>query len=210
MIVFSKKGLSRYKNPKKQSIHNCYEIRNRNLSELGYSSYSEYLKSNDWKSIREDVLLEFPCCILCDRKSCQVHHTSYSYKVLLGLLPGCLVALCEKCHEYLEFTVKGEKIDLDWSNRKLISTARKNLKSLWLKKYASTVQSELQIINKHIKELNVKLKESKSNQPKNTVKECKRKIKILENERNYWKGMSGMVIPALRYIKEANKSTTII
>lgn len=109
-----------------------YKQRNDWLKELGYSSYQEYLQSEDWRAIRERILHRDPECVLCRCPSTQVHHFSYHYKVLLGLQPRLLFGICEQCHHEVEFNGK-EKRTLEESqeylllmlkNRKLAGTIR--------------------------------------------------------------------------------------
>lgn len=87
----------------------AYKKRNERLPELGYASYSEYLKSDDWKVIRDAVLGPFPYCCCCERPASQVHHWSYSAPVMLGLCKELLFPVCEKCHEEVEFDGKRKR-----------------------------------------------------------------------------------------------------
>lgn len=81
----------------------CYEDRGQRISDLGYAAYQEYLKSDDWKVIRNRKLAKCPDCILCEGKATQVHHLDYSYETILGLLDYRLVQMCGECHGKIEF-----------------------------------------------------------------------------------------------------------
>ncbi len=87
----------------------AYRRRNDELPDMGYASYSEYLKSDDWKVIRDAVLGPFPYCCCCERPASQVHHWSYSAPVMLGLCKELLFPICEKCHEEVEFDGKRKR-----------------------------------------------------------------------------------------------------
>jgi hypothetical protein len=54
--------------------------------------------------IRTIVLTNFPLCTLCSNKSQAVHHISYKTNVLLGNDLSKLFALCNSCHQILEFS----------------------------------------------------------------------------------------------------------
>lgn len=118
-----------HKKPKKFSQ---YYKRNDRLSELGYGGYQEYLKSDEWRAIREDKVSRFPKCLICLNPSTQVHHLSYVHEVLLGLVPELLVCLCEKCHEGIEFDEKGEKRNLKEANKTLRLLAFEKGRHRWL------------------------------------------------------------------------------
>lgn len=106
-----------------QKKFNAYYKRNDRLSELGYAGYEEYLKSDDWKAIRDRKLMKFPSCLLCKRHATQVHHTDYSNEVLLGLETRLLVTLCEECHKKIEFDNSGNKRSLREANASLKTLA---------------------------------------------------------------------------------------
>jgi hypothetical protein len=82
---------------------NCYRRRNERLSELGYLGYRDYLKTDEWKQIRDNKLRKFPHCLICNEAATQVHHLDYGMPTLLGLHPQKLVTLCRTCHEQCEF-----------------------------------------------------------------------------------------------------------
>lgn len=94
---------------KKSKASGGYLVRNRNLTELGYSSYRDYLASDDWQELRRDRLDKHPSCSLCGSVATQVHHFSYEYPVLLGLIPELLFPLCQVCHEDVEFSGKTKR-----------------------------------------------------------------------------------------------------
>ena len=96
-----------------------YHERNDRLSALGYVRYQDYLKSDDWKRIRDKKLAHHRDCKLCRGPSQVVHHVDYRYDTLLGLCPLMLVPLCHRCHERIEVCPDGRKRSLDEANAEL-------------------------------------------------------------------------------------------
>lgn len=94
-----------------------YAARDKVLLELGFESYAEYLKSDLWKRVRAKV---FACrgnrCWLCDQKATQVHHKSYTRRILLGKKFKGLMPICGKCHLLIEFDGK-QKTSLGQANQ---------------------------------------------------------------------------------------------
>lgn len=96
-----------------------YLERNTKLLSLDFNSYSDYLKSSLWTIIRKAVLHRDACIcwnVRCPNRRAkivkQVHHLGYSYGVLLGANPGCLVTLCLDCHNLCEHDEQGTKLTL--------------------------------------------------------------------------------------------------
>lgn len=109
-----------------------YFHRNRVLNELGFDSYTDYLRSDLWKSIRSRVLARFRGkCQSCGATATEVHHKHYSKSVLLGEHIIGLTAICRACHESSE--LDGEiKVDVTTANRRmrLIGEANGRVKPL--------------------------------------------------------------------------------
>ena len=87
------------------------------LERLGFSTYQEYLSSPLWNAIRREILYrdQSECLSLyCRRltKIIQVHHLDYSLETLKGEQPWELVSLCKHCHELVEFSASGKKLNL--------------------------------------------------------------------------------------------------
>jgi hypothetical protein len=120
------------------NIYGSYKNRDNKLKRLGFKSYSEYLKSDLWKSIRNQVLKQekYKCCI-CGNKANQVHHRTYCITGLAGTNLQSLRAICSSCHHLAEFDENGQKRRLKEVN-KLIPTKVKRKKCsnchLWAKK----------------------------------------------------------------------------
>lgn len=81
-----------------------YASRNRLLSDMGYTSYSDYLASPLWYGIRLRVLKrDENKCFGCGRRASQVHHRSYTKANLGGHTLEKMVSICRACHERIEF-----------------------------------------------------------------------------------------------------------
>jgi hypothetical protein len=75
------------------------ESLNRKARALGYSSYSNYLKSSHWKDIRERQIREvgYECGACPSRVALQLHHKTYQR--LGAELVTDLEWLCDLCHK---------------------------------------------------------------------------------------------------------------
>jgi hypothetical protein len=113
MIVRVAKGPPKFKQLK------CYEKRSFVLSHLGYTSYPEYLASDEWKAIRDAALASHPHCRICEKPAKVVHHMDYDEGTLLGLWPERLAQLCRECHQTIEFRPNGEKSSVEKANNRL-------------------------------------------------------------------------------------------
>lgn len=123
-----------------------YFDRNARLSELGYRSYAEYLQSEDWKKIRNEVLEQTPTCVACANVACQVHHLNYSNRVLLGIAREYLVPICRGCHEAIEID-DGEKRSLPAANTILVELVGLNKGSRDRGRINSLIQAAYQLFN---------------------------------------------------------------
>lgn len=126
---------------KPRVLMDCYVDRNGRLSDIGIS-YKEYLATEEWKSIRARVLSKYPVCLICDAKAMQVHHTDYEWETLLGLQLGSLAALCDVCHERIEYN--GDvKRSVSGANDVLMSALKIKWDlqaKRWFKAYASLLR----------------------------------------------------------------------
>jgi len=105
----------------------CYDRRNNRLSELGYLNYQDYLKSDDWKQLKNKILLDNEKCWCClIRKSYTLHHTDYSFETLLGLRLGALIPICEHCHKHIEFDDDGNKLTIHKVNKRMKDLCKVN------------------------------------------------------------------------------------
>lgn len=96
------------------------------LHNMGFSNYRDYLQSSLWWNIRTIVLsIHNYQCLLCPLRATQIHHISYSKKVLTGDDFSKLIPICHSCHESIEFSLRGKK--------RTITAAKKVFNSRWKK-----------------------------------------------------------------------------
>lgn len=71
------------------------------LRDRGFSSYSDYLASRLWMTIRWRVMLaaDKRCQFCRQRAARQVHHKFYTVNNLMGTNVDGLVAVCARCHK---------------------------------------------------------------------------------------------------------------
>ena len=73
------------------------------LQEMGFSSYSKYLRSPLWNGIRRRVLSrDNHTCFFCNNRAKKVHHSSYAKRILKGEILRGMVSICYCCHKLLE------------------------------------------------------------------------------------------------------------
>lgn len=87
-----------------------YKNRDMILEDLGYDDYRDYLKSDLWAEIRDQILKDSKyTCICCGDDwhyktlVMQVHHMVYTKENLSGESIYGLVAICRSCHVKAEF-----------------------------------------------------------------------------------------------------------
>lgn len=104
-----KKKSQKNHQPKKRRL-SPYEVRDKILARMGFTSYQAYLQSREWKEIRDRVLeRENNTCQGCGNPSKCVHHDRYNTASLLGTSLDDLYALCYGCHVFIELTRRGRK-----------------------------------------------------------------------------------------------------
>lgn len=87
-----------------------YAGRDHNLLQLGFRTYTGYLRSPLWSSIRRRVLERDGRCQMCHFfVATAVHHVSYSMKTLRGDDLKGLISTCHRCHRKVEFNGSGRK-----------------------------------------------------------------------------------------------------
>lgn len=84
-------------------LNEIYSQRQKKLKENGYSDYKEYLKGDEWKTIRSKVKsrtgAKWNLCNLCTTpNNLEIHHASY--KVIGTVNPANTIRLlCRNCHQ---------------------------------------------------------------------------------------------------------------
>jgi hypothetical protein len=72
--------------------------------------YSDYLKTELWRKIREQVLKrDGRKCRSCGARASQVHHGSYDPETLAGARLDKLYAICGRCHAAVSLDIFGFK-----------------------------------------------------------------------------------------------------
>jgi hypothetical protein len=129
-----------------------YIKRDGELSSIGFESYREYLDSDEWKSIRHEVLSESGSCCMCNETASQVHHFSYEREVLIGLVRELLFPVCDDCHQLIEFS-GGKKRTLRESQTHLIA---------WFAVHNRSIAERIQAAMDKLKTIRHKPKQKKS------------------------------------------------
>lgn len=92
---------------------------------MGFVDYPAYLRSDLWKSIRDDCLERSNyTCHVCGGRANTVHHKWYSRQVLQGKDFKGLMAVCKFCHEAGEFKGK-RKTSPDEATERMERQARR-------------------------------------------------------------------------------------
>lgn len=100
----------------------AYQVRDKILAELGFSSYKDYLASDLWAAIRQTVFsAKSHYCTLCRRFAGEVHHSFYDLDTLRGKKLDYLHPICHQCHHAIEFP-RGNKVSLRVANQLLLAT----------------------------------------------------------------------------------------
>lgn len=75
------------------------------LKAMGFDSYSDYLKSTLWLSIRARAMrARGPLCQRCFKADAtEVHHANYRRAVLEGKAIGKLWPVCRACHDAMHY-----------------------------------------------------------------------------------------------------------
>lgn len=94
----------------KEKVKRAYADREINCKALGFKSYKGYLKSELWASIRTKKFTESKgVCFKCGRPADAIHHSSYTLPVLKGENMKKLHAVCNDCHNRMEYFSSKDK-----------------------------------------------------------------------------------------------------
>lgn len=112
-----------------------YAARNRRLKNFGYTSYAEYLKSDEWTWIKIKARslggkwLECYCC--GSKENIQYHHKRYG-TIGKGLRLDCIVPVCRVCHYLIHERTKTANVSIKGATNSLRrSRRRKGLSIGW-------------------------------------------------------------------------------
>lgn len=96
-MIYKKKRCKKGSGPKISKLQT--RERRDSLFSLGFTYYWEYLKSDLWKRIRNNILKrDGYICRFCGCKANQVHHTSYNIDTMRGNNTTHLHSCCRRCH----------------------------------------------------------------------------------------------------------------
>lgn len=99
---------------------NHWAARSKILSLMGLSSYESYLQTELWSLIRMSVMMRDKWkCRCCKSHATDVHHRTYSKRVLTGQDLRQLYSLCHPCHELVTFDREGKYRSQDSSIKEL-------------------------------------------------------------------------------------------
>lgn len=82
------------------NLNNQYKVRDEILLQMGFKSYSAYLRSPLWASIRQQVFdQQGLLCLGClNRPATTVHHRAYDRATMEGKNIDSLTPACKSCH----------------------------------------------------------------------------------------------------------------
>ena len=105
---------------------NRYKQRDEVLSQMGFPSYDDYLRSPLWARIRARVMKSCGELCICGQSATEIHHRSYKRRYMegRGKVTTFLTAICRKCHHFIEFDEEGKKTPLGLANTRLEKLAR--------------------------------------------------------------------------------------
>lgn len=101
----------------------------RGYARLGFKTYQHYLLSPLWNNIRNRILNNSSQCHCCKDKPTQVHHSSYNINTMAGYHDECLYPICQKCHNFIEYTGT-KKNSLLVANQKLFNMHKQKTKPI--------------------------------------------------------------------------------
>lgn len=92
-----------------KTVAATYAERDEILKRLGWPNYDAYLASALWASVRSKVMTRDKSTCRCGSKASQVHHSKYTEANLKGVSLADMLAICDACHNSLEFRADGTK-----------------------------------------------------------------------------------------------------
>lgn len=85
------------------NVRNFRIMKNHKVKYTRQEYRQEYLKSDEWKSLRSTIMNSKPDCQCCFKEACDVHHMVYRNFVdtkILDLLP-----VCRSCHNLIHLAI---------------------------------------------------------------------------------------------------------
>lgn len=115
---------------------------------------NEYLKSEEWKNLRDCIMSSKPDCQCCGGPSTDVHHMVY--RNIVDIKVSDLIPVCRTCHEYIHQAIDDGYISQLVSDLEIIREKTLNILTdetykefhIWLReKHFLTEEERLQIQN---------------------------------------------------------------
>jgi hypothetical protein len=88
---------------------------------------TEYLNSNEWKSLRNQVMKTKPSCQCCDNIASDLHHMVYRNIVDIKITD--LLPVCRDCHNLIHEAIKCKYISQDIKELNAIKNKTLNIKN---------------------------------------------------------------------------------
>jgi hypothetical protein len=85
----------------------------------------EYLKSDEWKNLRNLIMSTSPNCQCCGGVSSDVHHMVY--RNIVDITINDLIPVCRNCHEYIHQAIDDDYISQDPKDFKTIKEKTLNI-----------------------------------------------------------------------------------
>ncbi len=87
---------------------------------LGQITYEEYLKSDNWNSVKAKAnkRLNYKKCEFCDSQEVELHHTSYKWIMTREEL-RVIISLCREHHQEIHDLAKAENISVRLATNQL-------------------------------------------------------------------------------------------
>lgn len=128
----------------KRYIKQEYQLRNKNLEKMGFSSMQSYLTSTIWNRAKHLTLAFYgDKCLICSNHYYAIHHLNYKLNTLMAKnlknIVSNLIPLCEKCHQQIHeiYNDKNNNYTIEDATLMQIYLSHKIL----LKKYSADTKS---------------------------------------------------------------------
>lgn len=113
----------------------------------------EYLKSDEWKKLRNLIMSTSPNCQCCGGASSDVHHIIY--RNIVDITINDLIPVCRNCHEYIHQAIDDDYISQDPKDFKTIKEKTLNiLNDKTYKEYRKWLNDKHNLSVEEIKDIN--------------------------------------------------------
>ena len=98
-----------------------------NTRDLILTNYREYLESDEWKLVKEELKKQkkYQICRACGNKKCiQLHHKTYKWVRSSHEEKG-IIALCIKCHRKVHNYARNKNVSVERATKYILSNIPK-------------------------------------------------------------------------------------